>query len=231
VRASFLRASAAALPLIMFGVDAQAQLPESGARSCSTSGSLARLAAGTAVGGWLGFVVAKIRISDWDDASRGPAAQRLRTRATISGAVIGAAVTGLLLHTRSCTGGIPATRPVRAGREPITQAEIERNGLSSGNVYDLVYSLRRPWLNVRGTDALTEGPLNLTVDGQTYTLQGESRLIVYLDEAKLGTVDQLRELPVAGVNQIRYYDGSEATYKWGAGHIHGAIQVVTVAQK
>jgi hypothetical protein len=210
----------------MFAVDAQAQLPASGARNCTTSGSLARLAAGSAVGGWLGFVVAKIRISDWDDAARGPDAHRLQTRATVSGAVIGAAITGLLLHTRSCTGGLPATRPVRAGREPITQAEIERAGVS-GNVYDLVYALRRPWLNTRGTDALTEGPLNLTVDGETYVLQGESRLMVYLDDAKLGSVDQLRELPVVGVNQVRYYDGAEATYKWGAGHIHGAIQVVT----
>jgi hypothetical protein len=51
--------------------------------------------------------------------------------------------------------------------------------------------------------------------------------MVYLDDAKLGSVDQLRELPVVGVNQVRYYDGAEATYKWGAGHIHGAIQVVT----
>jgi len=182
------------------------------------------------VGGWLGFVVAKIKVSDWDDASRGPDARRLQTRATVSGAVIGAAVTGLLLRTRSCTSGVPAKPIVRAGREPITQAEIERSGIS-GNVYDLVFARRRPWLSARGTDALTEGPVIWTIDGQPVQYQGESRLIVYLDNAKLGSVDQLRELPILGVNEVRYYDGPEATYKWGAGHIHGAIQVVTTGSQ
>jgi hypothetical protein len=57
---------------------------------------------------------------------------------------------------------------------------------------------------------------------------GEPNLIIYLDNARLGTTSQLRSLPVAGVIGIRYYNGAEATYRWGAGHQHGAIQVLTV---
>jgi hypothetical protein len=41
-------------------------------------------------------------------------------------------------------------------------------------------------------------------------------------------VSELRALPVAGVMAVRYFDGPQATYKWGSGHSHGAIVVVTL---
>ena len=70
----------------------------------------------------------------------------------------------------------------------------------------------------------------LNVDGQSIELDGEPRLMVYLDNAKLGSVEQLRTLPIGGVVAVRYFTGSEATYRWGAGHGHGVIQVLTSPQ-
>jgi hypothetical protein len=150
----------------------------------------------------------------------------MRNRTTIGGAVVGMALGSLLKVGGSCRPREVRLPVARVGREPITQEEITRAG-HSGNVYDLIYGLRRNWLNLRGTDALTEGPETLVADGQEINLVGAPRLAVYLDNARLGSVDELRSLPVAGVVSVRFYDGPDATYRWGAGHKNGAIQVLT----
>lgn len=209
----------------------QATLAQSSRAGCARGAAL-RGVAGGAVGAWLGFFAAKVRLSDWDEASHGPAAHRTKNRYTITGAAIGLAA-GTLLHIGTSCGR--AARPAgptisdQALHNPITAEEITRSGIN-GNVYELVYSLRRPWLNLRGIDALTEGPEILNVDGQSIELDGEPRLMVYLDNAKLGSVEQLRTLPIGGVVAVRYFTGSEATYRWGAGHGHGVIQVLTSPQ-
>lgn len=187
--------------------------------------------AGGAIGAWLGFFAAKVKVSDWDDAARGPAAHRMKNRYTIAGAALGLAA-GTLLHARSSCGQapqigqVPATTSPRVAHQPITLAEIIRSA-GSGSVYELIRTLRPNWLNLRGIDALTEGPETLQIDGQQVDLQGQPRLTVYLNSAKLGSVDELKQLPTVGVQSIRYFTGAEATYRWGAGNSHGAIQVLT----
>jgi hypothetical protein len=186
--------------------------------------------AGGAIGAWLGFFTAKVKVSDWDDAARGPAAHRMKNRYTIAGAALGLAA-GTLLHARSACGApaagqIPATTSPRVAHQPITLEEITRSA-GSGSVYELIHALRPNWLNLRGIDALTEGPEILQIDGQQVDLEGQPRLTVYLNLAKLGSVNELKQLPIAGVQAIRYFTGAEATYRWGAGNSHGAIQVLT----
>jgi hypothetical protein len=182
------------------------------ASRCSGGSRLKRAGAGAALGAWLGFVGAKIKQSDWSDDSHSASAHRVRTQATVGGALVGAVIGGARLWGRSCNAQSPSA-PVRSlqpqPRQPITREEIERFGLN-GNVYDLVYSLRRSWLNVRGVETFTEV------------------LVVYLDNGRLGTVDQLRELPVVNVMGLRVYNAAEATYRWGSGHPYGAIEVLTV---
>jgi hypothetical protein len=194
--------------------------------SCASNNTIVRTAVGGTLGAWLGFVAAKIKMSDWNDASRGPAANRTRNTATIGGAVVGAALANLLFRSHACGSEVPqvarAAAPRSTARRPITAEEIERSGLN-GNVYDLVNSLRRNWLNFRGFDTFAEGPGSAST-----VVSDEPNLVVYLDNARLGTTTQLRSLPVAGVIGVRYFDPAEATYKWGAGHTHGAIQVLTV---
>jgi hypothetical protein len=187
------------------------------------------------LGAWLGFVAAKIKMSDWNDASRGPAANRTRNNATVGGALVGVALANMLFRSHSCTAQLPsriaeAAPPQSAVRRPITTEEIDHSGVNT-NVYDLVNSLRRTWLNVRGTDSFSEGPQSIDLgSGRQVTVTGEPQLVIYLDNARLGTISQLRTLPVAGVIGVRYFDAAEATFRWGAGHTHGAIQVLTVIE-
>jgi hypothetical protein len=194
-------------------------------RSCTVGHTALRAGVGGFLGAWVGFVGAKIKMSDWNSASHTPEGQRTRVVYTISGAAIGATI-GALLHSSGSCGAAPGLPGARLGREWITPTDIAKSG-QTGNVYDLVYSLRRNWLNLRGTNGLSEGPETVNIGGQDVTLNGAPELAVYLDNARLGNVDALRTVPVAGITGVRYYDPAEATMRWGAGNTHGAIQVTT----
>jgi hypothetical protein len=196
--------------------------------TCASNNALVRTAVGGTLGAWLGFVAAKIKMSDWNDASRGPAANRTRNNATIGGAVVGAALANMLFRSHACGSEVPhvakARAPQSTAHRPITVEEIERSGVN-GSVYELVSTLRRNWLNFRGFNTISEGPSSASA-----VVSEEPNLVVYLDNARLGTTAELRNLPVAGVIGVRYFDPAEATYRWGAGHQHGAIQVQMVIE-
>lgn len=85
------------------------------------------------------------------------------------------------------------------------------------------------WLQVsaRGSD----GRLLLQVmdekGGLKVVRPGDATIIIYRNEVRLGDVEHLREIPAASIQVMHYHDGSAATYRWGAGHSHGVIQVYT----
>jgi hypothetical protein len=209
---------------------ASAQSPVLG--GCSTFGSGIRTVGGAVLGAWVGFVGAKMKLSDWNETSRSPAAIRQRNQITIGGAIAGAVIGNLAFRhpCRSYRGSIARSGQPRvsSARRPITQEEIQRAGIF-GSVYELVYALRRNWLNDRGLQSISEAARIVRDSlGKESTVAGETQLIVYLDNMKLGTIGELRGLPVAGIIGVVYYDASEATFKWGTGHAHGAIQVLSV---
>ena len=197
---------------------------------CSGFGTGVRTVGGGVVGAWVGFVLSKIKTSDWSTAAHTSAAIRQRNQFTIGGAVLGAVAANLAFRhpcnfQRGQYAGVARDRSVR---RDITQDEINHSGVS-GSAYDLVYTLRRQWLNERGIQNLNEAPHYETdANGQEHLVGGEPQLIIYLDEMKMGTISQLRTIPVASVIGVRYYDPAQANFKWGAGHAHGAIQVMTV---
>ena len=204
--------------------------PESNGVSsgCLFGSSAIRAATGGVLGGWLGFVAAKIKMSDWNDASRSASANRTRNQMTIGGALIGALGASLVHVNKNCVATAPTPRAQSPGRSTLTSDEIARAGLS-GSVYDVVYSLRRTWLNLRGLNSGSEGVHSVLTNADTLAaVGGEPQLIVYLDNVKLGTVSELMRLSTAGVTSIHYYTPAEANYLWGTGHTHGAIQVVTI---
>ena len=200
-----------------------------GSSHCLFGSSAVRAATGGVLGGWIGFVAAKIKMSDWNDASHSASATRTRNQLTIGGVVLGAVAASFVRVNKNCVAApsIASSAP-RAGRQPITADEISRAGLN-GNVYDVIYTLRRNWLNLRGLNSGNEGiHLVMGAADTAVAVEGEPQLVVYLDNVKLGTASELRRLPVVGVTSIRYYDPAEANYLWGMGHTHGAIQVVTL---
>lgn len=202
------------------------ELP-AGTSRCLMGSTALRAATGGILGGWIGFVAAKIKVSDWNDASHSASGTRTRNKMTIGGALIGAIGASLVHVNKNCTAAVTGAQPMRTGRQPITSEEISRAGLS-GNVYDVVYTLRRNWLNTRGLNSGTES-VHLVISGDsTVAADGEAQLVVYLDNVKLGAIDEMKHLSAVGVTSIRYFDPAQANYLWGTGHTHGAIQVMMV---
>ena len=124
-----------------------------------------------------------------------------------------AALAGLVLVTGCASGGTSSSPSARRNRDLILMDEIQR--ASAGNAFDLVQTLRPNWLHTRGEHSIADGS------------QGIDVLIVYLDNARLGGAQTLRQIPVQTLTSIQYFDAKSATYKWGNGHTHGAILVST----
>jgi hypothetical protein len=80
------------------------------------------------------------------------------------------------------------------------------------NGYEAVQRLRPRWL-------IERGPTTLNVGGNP--------VVVYVDNQRMGGVDELRNLAIPVIEQIRYLDASAATTRYGTGHANGAIEVTT----
>jgi len=109
--------------------------------------------------------------------------------------------------------GAPAKAP---NPSLISTEEIEAS--SGSNAYEVIQRLRPNFLRTRGAVHGTPGATNAIemVD-----------LVVYLNDNRLGGSDQLRQIAKTDIREIRYFNSSEATTKWGTGHSAGAIQVVS----
>ena len=108
----------------------------------------------------------------------------------------------------------PAAAPAAARRRRprhnstvISEAELaERHERSA---YEAVSMLRPQWLLSRGVG-----------------LGGNSAIMVYRDGAQIGSVGQLSQIDLRTVKEIRYYDGIQATQRFGTGYDSGAIDVI-----
>lgn len=180
---------------------------------------------GAVIGAGLGYFASQVVKSDWEDGDAG-AESRQRSQYAFAGAAIGA-VGGFTIGRvggRAPSPGGPS-RPAPDGRNVITLAEIRE--ASANNVYELIQIRRRNWLNERGVDAFRETPRGEQVGRAVVVTKGDDAIIVYLDNARLGGPERLREVPTAGIASIQYFDPTQATFKYGAGHSHGAILVST----
>ena len=79
------------------------------------------------------------------------------------------------------------------------------------NAYEAVQALHPNWLTTRGTDSF----------------RSPSQVWVYLDDAKLGGVDQLSTIAPSTVGTIRHFNGVDASARWGLDHGAGVIQVLS----
>ena len=115
----------------------------------------------------------------------------------------------------ACASGGGAT-VAQQNPNVISLEEIDASAAS--NAYEVIQRLRPNFLRTRGAVHGTPGAANAMemVD-----------LVVYLNENRLGGRDQLRQISATDIREIRYFNSSEATTKWGTGHSAGAIQVVS----
>lgn len=101
----------------------------------------------------------------------------------------------------------------RSSSQVIAGDELKRAAYT--NAFDAVSQLRPHWLSAARQRSPTER--------EAAGIAGV--IVVYLDGARLGALDALRQVPLTYVSEIRYYDAREATNLFGTGHPAGAINV------
>jgi hypothetical protein len=102
----------------------------------------------------------------------------------------------------------PAARP---DRNFISAEEVRAS--TAQNAFDAVQSMRSAWLVKRGEQSVA----------------GSTDVVVYLNNARMGGLESLRNISLGTVAWMRYFDARQANYRWGTGHSQGAILVSTNA--
>ena len=96
----------------------------------------------------------------------------------------------------------------------ITADELSR--VQAVNVYEAVEKLRPEMLRGRGRT--------------TFRTNVSATPVVYLDDHRLGEIDEMKQLPLSGIVLIRYINASEAHVRFGPNNTAGVIQIVTARQ-
>ncbi len=99
-------------------------------------------------------------------------------------------------------------------RNLITRAEIESVNVSTA--YEVVQQLRPHFLSPRGQTSIQDPSSSLPV--------------VYVNGVRYGTPDVLRSLRSMDVQEMRFLSASDATTRYGTGHVGGVIEVTTRGQ-
>ncbi|MBR9989933.1 MAG: hypothetical protein KFH98_09270 [Gemmatimonadetes bacterium] len=101
------------------------------------------------------------------------------------------------------------SRPARGDAKVITTAEMDASGHT--DAFALVQALRPQWLRIRGRASIAK----------------PETIWVYLDGAQLGGPNHLRNMATHAISSLQYFDGLEASQRWGLDHGAGAIVVST----
>jgi hypothetical protein len=167
-------------------------------------------AGGALVGAFLGFFASEVVAGDWD-VREGVKEEPHRPLWAAVGGSIGLTV-GFKFPIHGNRSSPGSTGVFRSGRWTIIADEIEDASL--GNAYDAVRLLRPEWFTQRGRDSFTE--------------VGTDNIRVYLNMMELGALESLRQVESSMIEAIQFIGARRATLLFGAGHIHGVIQVVTL---
>lgn len=131
-------------------------------------------------------------------------------------AALGMFATTLLLAACSVSpqgaGGPRPSKDASDGsrdRTVLTQSQFGAHQFNTA--FDAIEALRSNWLKTRGPDSF----------------QTPSQVRVYLDNVSLGDTATLRTIAINTIVYIRYFDGVQATARWGLDHGAGVIYVST----
>ena len=141
----------------------------------------------------------------------------------LPGAFVRAALVALAAAACHQAAGPASARPATrsAGqRDEITRKDIEALLSEASSAYDIVKVLRPTML------------LHRTVTGVEQTARVVANelpgLHVHIDDTRVGPVDVLRTIPAQAVTSIRWLSPSDASTKYGNGHMSGVIAVATL---
>lgn len=113
--------------------------------------------------------------------------------------------------------GAPAAAARTRNTNTITASELAESGAQ--NLYQAVQILRPQWLRAR--PRTTMGASSSRTGGAS----SADATVVYLDQTKYGGLTTMHQLTLGGVQEMRFYDGVEATNRFGTGHTAGAIVI------
>lgn len=125
-------------------------------------------------------------------------------------------VATVLVATLACAANQGSDGGFRS-RDVLTLEQI--NSVRATNAYQAVERLKSQWLRTRGSSQLP------AAEGQPQFTENE--VLVYLDDQRLGGVENLRSIEIAAIQYIQYYSPSEAGARWGFNHGGGVIFVST----
>jgi len=111
--------------------------------------------------------------------------------------------------TAGCRASVPGAGQGRPDQLMLTREQIAEPRFTSA--YDVVRALRSNWLNARGIASL-----RFKVEVQ-----------VYLDGVHLGGVQTLQSISTPSIQYMQYFNGTDATTRWGIGHGRGVIFIGT----
>ena len=127
----------------------------------------------------------------------------------------------LLWAAAACARSNAPGMPRGGDRNLITSEEIVAGNFR--NAFEAVERLRPNMLRQRAL-TLRNNAGNTMASSAS---QAQVPVIAYVDEVRVGGVDQLKGVPATQVLEIRYVNAQEATMRWGTGHASGAIMVFT----
>jgi hypothetical protein len=120
-------------------------------------------------------------------------------------------ILGLLLAV-ALDGCAPrGTTGTRSGSRSTTLTQEQLASANSDNLYDAIVKLRPEWLTTRGPSSVTDiAPASADV---------------YMAGSMLGKTEYLKEVRLADVSEVRYWDAGSASARFGMGHPRGVIEI------
>jgi len=122
----------------------------------------------------------------------------------------------LVIATMACasssgsneSGQQTATPSSRRSNDVMTEQELRESTVLTA--LDAVRQHRPTWLRGRGATSMGT----------------QAEPVVYYADLRMGGVQSLSQFNIGGIKELRYFNATEATNRWGTGHSAGAILVV-----
>ncbi len=137
------------------------------------------------------------------------------TRTLLAGAALAGAA-GCASSGTAGQAGDPQTTvvssPARQRKDPNVITEAELASRATLTARQAIEQLRPQFLRIRGTTTLGNA-------------QTGDVIWVYFDGTRMGTLEVLNNIGVHEIREIRYLNPSEATNRYGTGHVQGAILI------
>jgi hypothetical protein len=123
-----------------------------------------------------------------------------------SGVVLSLAVAAQV----ACTSA--PRRPAGSGIDTVTEEEID--AMRATSAYDVVARTHSEYLHSRGRQSM---------DSRMPAIPAH----VYVDDTFYGEIDTLKAIPASQLAEVRFFQGYEAQYRFGSGHMGGVVQLIT----